>query len=165
MPICGGLLRKEREIIEEMMASQAPQYVALAAACKEISDLEGITLSEAWRVLNNADTENKDLVSIRIKYADVVTTLTEGLAEETSRRKMATITAMMQVRGGLPEWGLEDWADQPDVIIDGLYQLALEEVAAEPQKDDVPPTDEQLGKSRPDDGDPIASTGTPASGT
>jgi len=101
---------------------------------------------------------------IRLRYAvELEKVITASMAEN-QRNKMATITAMMRVRGNSHDWQISDWDAQPDVIIDGIYALATQELMAEPKRERPMPTEEELGKPPADNGKPIPSTGKAASG-
>jgi hypothetical protein len=64
----------------------------------------------------------------------------------------------------MPDWAVEDWEGQPDVIIDGVYALAQLEMAAEPSAQPTPITEELLGKQPPEKSEAPRSTGKRASG-
>lgn len=163
LPVCGGLLRKEREIVEELTRSDEGIYVVSARAAARIAESEGLSLSESLRVLQGGDME-ESMGDIRLRHAELLQDVIKASMLENERHKMATITAMMRVRGGVPDWQLSDWDDQPDVIIDGIYALASAELAAEPKREQRMPTEEELGKSSAASGKPNRSTGKPASG-
>ena len=163
LPVCGGLLRKEREIVDELTRSGESLYVVSARAAARISESEGISLSESLRVLQGGD-QNESTGDIRLRHAELLRDVIAASMEESKLHKMATITAMMRVRGGVPDWQISDWDDQPDLIIDGVYALASVELAAEPIREQRMPSEEELGKPPAASGKTSHSTGKHASG-
>jgi hypothetical protein len=164
MPICGGLLRKEREHIEALTRTDDSLFVLSARSAAKISEAEGISLSEAVEALQGGGQASGPLMEIRLKHADELQVVIDASLKENHRFKFATITAMMRVRGGLPDWEVEDWEGQPDVIIDGVYTLAQLEMAAEPSAQPTPVTEELLGKPPLEKSKAPRSTGKDASG-
>jgi hypothetical protein len=164
MPICGGLLRKEREHIEALTRTDDSLFVLSARSAAKISEAEGISLSEAVEALQGGGVASGPLMEIRLRHADELQVVIDASLKENHRFKFATITAMMRVRGGLPDWEVEDWEGQPDVIIDGVYALAQLEMAAEPSAQPTPVTEELLGKQPPEKSEAPRSTGKRASG-
>ena len=164
MPICGGLLRKEREHIEALTRTDDSLFVLSARSAAKISEAEGISLSEAVEALQGGGVASGPLMEIRLKHADELQVVIDASLKENHRFKFATITAMMRVRGGMPDWAVEDWEGQPDVIIDGVYALAQLEMAAEPSAQPTPITEELLGKQPLEKSEAPRSTGKRASG-
>ena len=164
MPICGGLLRKEREHIEALTRTDDSLFVLSARSAAKISEAEGISLSEAVEALQGGGVASGPLMEIRLRHADELQVVIDASLKENHRFKFATITAMMRVRGGMPDWAVEDWEGQPDVIIDGVYALAQLEMAAEPSAQPTPVTEELLGKQPPEKSEAPRSTGKRASG-
>ena len=165
LPICGGLLRKEREHIEALTRTNDSLFVLSARSAAKISEAEGISLSEAVEALQGSGQAAGPLMEIRLKHADELQVVIDASMAENHRFKFATITAMMRVRGGMPDWAVEDWEGQPDVIIDGVYALAQLEMAAEPSAQPTPVTEELLGKPPQESCATPRSTGKRASGT
>ena len=164
LPICGGMLRKEREHIEALTRTDDSLFVLSARSAAKISEAEGISLSEAVEALQGGGVASGPLMEIRLKHADELQVVINASMKENHRFKFATITAMMRVRGGMPDWAVEDWDGQPDVIIDGIYALAQMEMAAEPSPQQTPVTEELLGKQPPENSSTPRSTGKRASG-
>jgi hypothetical protein len=164
MPICGGLLRKEREIIESLTRADETLFVTSAKAAAKISQAEGITLSEALAALQGGEDASGALADVRLRHAEDLQKVIDASMRENERFKMATVTALMRVRGGAADWELQDWEGQPDVIIDGIYDLAQKEMTAEPSKPPAVITEEDLGKPQRAGTIRPRSTGKPATG-
>jgi hypothetical protein len=98
-----------------------------------------------------------------VKYSEDMQTVINASLADIERFKMAAVTAVIKVRGGMPDWVLSDWDDQPDAIIDGIYKLVEMEMAAEPVVLVTAPTDESLGKP-PTVKESRRLTGKPATG-
>jgi hypothetical protein len=163
LPICGGLLRKEREILAALTQTDETLYMLSAKIAAKISQLEGISISEAFAAIQGGAGDTPELKDLRVKYSEDMQTVINASIADIDRYKIAAVTAVMKVRGGMPEWEVSDWDGQPDAIIDGIYKLVEMELGAEPVVTVTAPTDEALGKP-PTGSAHRRSTGKPATG-
>lgn len=150
MPVRGGLLTSEDRIIGELLAEQPDMGKAEAELCDLIATAEGITMLEARKIIQDhaarADLED-DAVEIVERHKVAIAEYQAATRAYGYFLMDATVTALMKVRMGLPEWSMEDTqTDLPRGLYLAIWEFAQEEAAAEHPGKVAQVTEESLGK-------------------
>lgn len=163
----GGLTVYESALITELLADQQSAFVEGARLADAIAKEEGISLVEAFAVIEGAvGTGEKDPAAeeLRVKHADRIAELVKVYTKAGTANMEAHVTALVRSRCGMPEWSLEDTRQLDRVLFNGLWQLARDEQDAE----NLPTqrvTEEELGKPPADDGNVKRRTGRRSTGS
>ena len=146
-PILGGLTVGESQIINQLSGSQESSLAESARLAQQVAKAEGISLSEAFGVIEKAlsgtldDPKQMELVE---RHEKVIDQLRVFFAQQGSKTQAATVTALIRCRLNLPDW--DDMAHLPRALFEDIYRLAEDEIAAENNEPAAPPTEEELGK-------------------
>lgn len=162
----GGLTVYESATISQLLASEQSAFVEGARMADHIAKEEGISLTEAFGVLESAVTGvNLDPATeqLRLKHADRIQQLIEVYSRAGQRNMEATVTALIRSRMHLPEWSIDDTRTMDRVLFNGLWKLAQEEQEAESLPTERP-TEEDLGKPPAVEGAAAKRTGRKSSG-
>jgi hypothetical protein len=165
-PVLGGLTVAESASITEMVFSLASSFVKGAQAADAIAKEEGISLSEAFqlveRAISGAELEPA-ANEIRIKHAQRIEGLVRVYLLNEQEKARAQVTALIRHRLGNPEWSMDDTGSLPQDLFQGIYQLVCDELAAEGGTGE-PPTVEDLGKPPQETGKHLKRTGARSTG-
>jgi len=150
MPVRGGLLTSEDRIIGELLAEHPDMGKAEAELCDLIATAEGITMVEARKIIQD-HAAREDLED---DAAAIVERHKAPIAEYQAKTRAygyflmdATVTALMKVRMGLPEWSMDDTrTDLARGLYLAIWEFAQEEAAAEHSGKVAKVTEESLGK-------------------
>jgi len=166
VPVLGGLTVGESSFITQEMAKQQSAFVKDAQISDAFSKAEGINITEAFAIVEDAisgKTLEDEAEAIREKHADEIAEVARIYTVAGQANMMATVTAMVRYRCGMPDWTINDTGGMPRVLFEGMWELAKEEQDAENEKSE-PPTEEQLGKQPPASGPRAKRTGRKSSG-
>ena len=146
-PILGGLTVGESQIISQLSGSQESSLAESARLAQQVAKVEGISLSEAFGVIEKAlsgtldDPKQMELVE---RHQEVIDKLRVFFAQQGIKTQTATVTALIRCRLNLPDW--DDLAHLPQALFDDIWNFAQAETAAEENEPSAPPTEEELGK-------------------
>lgn len=166
MEVRGGLTVGESSIITELLASDQSTFVRGSQIADRIAKEEEISSTEAFRLVEDClagRALEEAGESIRVRHAAQIEELGRLYAQAGQRNIEATVTALIRSRCKLPGWGISDTQGLHKSLVDGIWQLALDEQEAEKQPA-TPPTEEDLGKLPPDKTAVKPSTGKKSSG-
>jgi hypothetical protein len=159
----GGLTVGESATISELLADEQSSFVKGAQIADAIAKEEGISLSEAFSIIEGAiagRSMEEAADAIRLRHASRIEEVARVYAKAGQRNLEATVTALIRYRCSRPEWGLEDTRTLHKELFDGFWQLAQDEQQAEDMPSS-PHTEEELGKPRPEPGKRRIRTGAP----
>ena len=131
-----------------------------------IAQAESITQVEAFAIIEQAISGQKleeRAEAIRLRFAERIEAVTKAYTTSGQRSMEASVTAIIRHRLGLPAWSMADTQKQPKVLLADIWQLILDEQAAENMPANRP-TEEELGKQPPATGSSRKRTGLPSSG-
>lgn len=167
MPVLGGLTVGESAVINELLASEQSAFVKGAQIADAIAKAEEISISEAFSIIESAISGREleaEAEIIRTRHAAQIAEVARVYASAGQRNMEATVTAMIQCRCKLSDWGIQDTRQMHRALFNAIWALAQEEQEAEAMPND-PPTEEELGKQRPADGAGAKRTGRKSSTT
>lgn len=167
LPVLGGLTTDEDDWIAELTAEHEPLIVQVARTSERIAVEEGISLVEAFDVVQKAvaGTAIEGAAGeIRLRQAERIAQVARMAVTNGKRDILVAVTALLRGRGNRPEWTIEDTRALPGAIRRGIYALVEDEQSAEMRRPAEPPTEEELGKSQPDSGKRRGTTGRRSSG-
>lgn len=166
-PILGGLTVAEADTINELLADRASSFRAAAQAADAIAKAEGISLVEAFQLVEDS-LSGRDLEDaaneIRLRHSVQIENVAKVYAVAGQMTMAATVTALIRHRLSQPTWGMKDTAGLHRVLFQAIWGLAQQEEAAEATPS-TPPTEAELGKQPPVNGNGSPSTGKRSSGT
>ncbi len=166
VPVLGGLTVAESATIQDLLAKDQSSFVKGAQAADAIAKAEGITLTEAFELIE-ASVAGRELEpaaeAMKLKHAAKIEEVGQVFRSAGQRTQQATVTALIRHRLNLPDWGLADTQGLHRTLFNELYRLAEEETITEdlPSK---PRTEEELGKPQAGGGSPKRGTGKRSSG-
>lgn len=163
----GGLMVEEDDLIAELLEGGESAYVESAKAADAIAAAESVSITEAFAIVRRAifgEELEEDAEAIRIRHAPLIQHVAEVYARTGRRTMEASVTAIIRCRMGKPEWTVEQTRKMDRTLYQGIYQLVLDEQAAE-RMDDEAPTEESLGKPLGGSGKRRARTGRKSSGS
>ena len=167
LPILGGLTVGESAVMAELLATEQSSFVRGAQIADVIAKEEGITLLEAFQLIENAiggkELEEK-AEALRIKHSERIEEVARIYTASGQRNMEAGVTALIRCRLDLPTWGVEDTRKMHRRLFNDIYVILLEEQAAE-ENESAPPTEEELGKPQAETGKDSKPTGKKSSGT
>ena len=149
MPVYGGLTVGESSLITQLLAKEQSTFVAGARIAEAIAKAEGISLTEAFNIIEGAVRGSElepDAEGIRMRHAGEIEKVARIYALSGQRNMAATVTALIATRLNRPEWSLEDTKTLHQALFNAIHALADEEQAAENQEPSPPPDEETLGK-------------------
>lgn len=163
MPVLGGLTIGETALINQLLVMEQSSFVKGAQIADAIAKEESVrlkrdfSLTEAFQIVEGAVAGRlleDEAQEIRIRHAARIEEVARCFASSGLRNMEATVTALINQRLDLPEWGLNDTRKLKRALFDDIWALAQEEQTAEDMPNN-PPTEEELKKP------PLeASTGT-----
>lgn len=164
IPILGGLTVAESAAISELLAGDVSAFVQGAQLADAMAQAEEITQAEAFaiveQVMSGIRLDGK-AEQIRLRFAQRLEDLAKVYAATGDRNIRASVTAVIRHRIGPVDWIMPD--DFPRVLLQDIWQLVVDEQAAE----NLPanrPTDDELKKLPPVSGKRRAQTGKASSG-
>ena len=161
-PVLGGLTVQEAIVMDELLSAKPNAFVEAAKVAESIAKAEDITLVEAFTVIERAvggATQEDDAEGLRIKYATNIEQVIRVFAASTQHTTEAAVTAFIRCRLDMPQWSIDDTRKQHRRLLQDIYALYQEEVAAE-KVEAAPLTEEELGKPRRATGSRRKPTGT-----
>ena len=167
VPLLGGLTVEESNTISEILRDEQSSLVAGAKLADAIAVDEKITISEAFRIIEDTvagRTLEPAADTIRLRYASRIEDIVKIFRDSSRRSAEATVTAIIRHRLCLPDWSVTDTRGLLRPLYDEIYSLALDEQEAESMPSS-PYTDEDLKKPQPARRRPSKPTGTKSSGT
>lgn len=166
IPILGGLTVDEADTIAELLAQDQSAFVRGAKLADAIATEEGIDISEAFSIIEQAITGAKlepKAEAIRVRHAERIEQVVQVYQSAGSRNMTASVTAIIRHRLDRPDWSMEQTGKLPRVLREGIWQLIQDEQAAESLPENRP-TDEELKKQPPASGNGRKPTGGKSSG-
>ena len=166
-PVRGGLTVAESAAVAELLAGEQSSFVRGAQIADAIAKEESISLSEAFSICEKAISGaplEPEADALRIKHAERIQQLAETYAKAGQRNMEASVTALIRHRLDLPAWSINDTRNMDRVLFQGIWQLVLDEQAAE-EMPIAPVTEDELGKPPLASGPPRKRTGKPSSTT
>jgi len=165
--VCGGLTVGESATISELLASQQSAFVRGAQIADAIAKAESISLTEAFSICEKAISGlalEPEADRIRVQHAERIEQLAQSYAKAGQRNMEASVTALIRHRLNQPQWSMEDTHGLKRVLFQGIWQLVLDEQAAE-EIASAPMTEDELGKPLRASGAQRKRTGKPSSMT
>lgn len=174
LPVLGGLTVGESSMInQQLLLMETSSFVEAAKAAEAIATEESsrlgreFALSEAFQIVDNAITGRAmedEAVEIRIRHAARIERVAQVYAQVAVSNMQATVTALINQRLNLPEWGVEDTRTLHRALFQDIWQLAQDEQEAE-NNPSAPPTDEELKKPQPEEATGRKRRGKPSTGS
>lgn len=164
IPVLGGLTVDESTTISELLADDVSAFVEGAQLADAIAQAEAISQAEAFAIIEQVMAGQRlegQAEAIRLRYAERLEALASIYASAGQRNIEASVTAIIRHRLDRPGWTMPEGF--PRVLLQGIWQLVVDEQAAE----NLPankPTDDDLGKQPPVSGKRRARTGKASSG-
>ena len=166
IPILGGLTVDESDTISELLAQDQSAFVKGAKLADAIATEEGIDLSEAFAIIEQAITGAKlepDAEAIRIKHANRIEQVVRVYETAGQRSMEASVTAIIRHRLDLPEWTMDATRAMARILLQDIWKLIQDEQAAENLPENRP-THEELKKPPLASGNGRKPTGGKSSG-
>lgn len=166
IPVLGGLTVDEADTIAELLAQDQSAFVRGAKLADAIATEEGIDISEAFSIIEQAitgGTLEPDAQAIRLRHAERIEQMVRVYETAGQRNMEASITAVIRHRLEQPGWTMEQTHKLPRVLQRHIWQLIQEEQAAENLPASRPDGDE-LKKQPPGSGRGRKPTGRRSSG-
>lgn len=166
LPVLGGLTVAEGETIAELLDNQQTAFVRAAQLADVIAQAESITHSEAFSLVEQAISGlplEPDAEVLRLRYAERIEEVGRVYNADGKRSMVASVTALIRHRLNQPKWMPEDTGRLPRALIAGIWDLVLDEQAAESMPSS-PPDEEAIKKQPPASGAARRRTGRRSSG-
>lgn len=167
LQVRGGLTVYESATIAELLAGEQSSFVKGAQIADAIAKEEAITLAEAFQVVEGAIAGRllePEADAIRLRHAARIQEVAQVYAYAGQRHMEASVTALVRSRLGMPDWSLEQTRSLDKALFDGIYQLAVDEQAAEDMPSQ-PPSEDDLKKPQPVSATKKPRTGAKSSGS
>lgn len=176
-PVLGGLTVQEAIVVDELLAGRPNAFVEAAKVADAISTRESITRIEGFAIIEQAvgGTDMEQAAQeLRLKYATQINAVIAIFSSSNEYTKEAAVTALIRCRLSLHDWGLVDTRGLHRRLLTEIYELYLDEVAAEAtpssplSEEDVKKPPLASGKQRKRTGPPLptnSSTTSPANTT
>lgn len=167
LPVLGGLTVGESAVITELLAEEQSAFVKGAKISDVIAKAEGISLSEAFSIIEQSITGaelEQRADEIRTRHAEKIDEVARIYRTAGARNMEATVTALIRCRCDLPQWGLADTRTLHRALFNDVWQLAQDEQDAE-DNPSAPATEEDLGKQPAAGGAARKRTGRASSGS
>lgn len=165
-PILGGLTVGESAVMAEILANEQSSFVKGAQIADLIAKEENISLLEAFQLIENS-IGGKDLEpaadAMRLKHATRIEEVARIYTASGQRNMEAGVTALIRCRLDQPDWSVEDTRKLKRRLFNDIYDILLEEQAAE-NTETSPPTEAELGKPQAEAGNERRPTGKKSSG-
>lgn len=163
----GGLTTDESDTISDLLSEEQSSFVQAAKLADAIATSESISQLEAFTIIEKAisglDLE-PDADAIRLRHAEAIAEIAKLYRLSATRNVEASITAIIRHRLDRPQWGLSDTRALHKALRSGIWQLVLDEQAAEDMPS-APLSEEELGKPPAADGSATKRTGRRSSTT
>lgn len=166
VPVLGGLTVDESTTITELLSDDVSAFVQGAQLADAIAQAEEISQPEAFAIIEDVMAGKRlegQAEAIRLRYANRLEALATVYASAGQRNIEASVTAIIRHRLERPEWSLEATRKLPRVLLQGIWQLIMDEQTAESLPANKP-TDDDLKKQRPERGSSRKRTGRGSSG-
>ena len=166
MPVLGGMTVGESSQITTALLGEQSAFVKAAQIADLIAQGEGISLSEAFAVIEEAiagEPAEGEAKRIRDAYAEQIQAVARIYTLSGQANMEATVTAMIVCRCGLDDWTVKDTRKMNPALFRDIWELAKEEQKAEASPS-APPSEEELGKRQPASGSGTKRTGRKSSG-
>lgn len=166
IPVLGGLTVDESTTITELLADDVSAFVQGAQLADAIAQAEQISQPEAFAIIEDVMAGKRlegQAEAIRLRYADRLEALATVYASAGQRNIEASVTAIIRHRLERREWSMEATRRLPRVLLQDIWQLVMDEQAAERLPANKP-TDDDLKKQPPVSGKRRERTGRPSSG-
>jgi len=161
IPVYGGLTVGEAATINELLAAEQSAFVRGAQIADAIAKEEGITLLEAFNLIENAISGvalEEAAEHLRLKHADRISDVARVYAASGQRHQDASVTAILRSRLSLSDWSLADTHTLDGALFADIWQLVQDEQDAEGRTSE-PPSEADLKKQPPEAGSPSKRTG------
>lgn len=166
MPVYGGFTVGESATMSELLAQEQSAFVAGARIADAIAKAEGISISEAFSIIENAiggKVLEEKAEAIRTRHAEEIRETARIYSSAGQKNMEYTVTALVRHRCGLNDWSVEDTQGMHRALFHAIWELAQDETEAE-NNPSTPPSDEELGKLQPERGSAPKPTGRKSSG-
>jgi hypothetical protein len=173
MPVLGGLTIGESALIDSLLIMEQSEFTKASQVADAIAKEESarlgreFSLTEAFQLVRKAVAGQElepQAEEIRIRHAVKIESVARAFADAGIRTMEATVTALVNKRLDLPNWGLDDTRKMHRVLFNDIWDLAQTEHAAE-QMPVNPPTEDDLKKPQPGVATGSKRRGTKSSGT
>jgi hypothetical protein len=165
VPVFGGLTVDESATIADLLTGEQSSLVKGAQAADAIAKAEGISLSEAFSIINatiQGQMQEPAATAIAATHAQLIQDVARIIQSAGQRNMNASVTAILMHRQDRPEWTMAQTRKLPRVLFNGIWQLILDEQAAEElQTEQI--TEDDLKKQQPADGSRPKRTGRKSS--
>lgn len=172
----GGLTTDEVDTVSRLTRETTSAYVMAAELSQKIASAELIkeegkeprhpSLVEAYNIVTDSifgiSSTDKDAKEIALKYARDIEEVANAYAAQEMRRKVATVTAIIQHRLD-PTHTIQDTKKFLIELTDAIYALANSDQADESKNKANPPSEEDLGKLQEENGKTTQLTGQKSS--
>ena len=166
VPVLGGLTVAESATIAELLAMEPSSLVKGAQAADAIAKAEGISLSEAFSIINatiQGQLQEPAATEVAARHAEEIQQVSIIIQAAGQRNMEASVTALVRHRLAQPAWSIDDTRQMHRALFHGLWQLICDEQAAEDLQAEQP-TEDDLKKQPPADGAQPEPTGRRSSG-
>ena len=146
-PVLGGLTVGESKTMAKIVGNQNAVFIASAKCAHRIAEKEGITIEEAFNLVNNSIQgqvlEGKAEEAAKRNEADI-DKLRELCVQQGDLSQRALVIALVRSRLNMPDWSEVD--DMHGVLFQDIAAFGVEEQNAEETEAAEPPTEEALKK-------------------
>jgi hypothetical protein len=166
MEVRGGLTVRESDMITDIQDSEESSFVAAAKLSEALAAAENITVSEAFRLIDDTLANRPmepEARTIQLRNAARIDEIRKVYRRLNRQSSHATVTALIRTRCNRPDWTVEQTAALDGPIFDGIWELALDEQKTEDMPS-APPTEDDIKKQPQDSTTPPKRTGAKSSG-
>jgi predicted HNH restriction endonuclease len=166
VPVLGGLTVDESATVAELLAMEQSSLVKGAQSADAIAKAEGISLSEAFSIINatiQGQPQESGATEIAARHAELIQDVARVVQAAGQRNMEASVTAILRCRMGQATWSIADTRKLHRALFSGIWQLVMDEQAAEELQSE-PMTEEDLKKQPAATGKPRKRTGKASSG-
>ena len=146
-PVLGGLTVGESKTVTSIVGNANAVFIASAKCAYRIADKEGITVSEAFGLvessLNGQALEGKAEEAAK-RNEKAINELREMCVVQAELNQRALVVALVRSRLNMPDWSEVD--QMHGVLFQDIAAFGAEEQAAEENEAAEPPTEETLKK-------------------
>lgn len=146
-PVLGGLTVGESKTITQISGNANAVFIASAQCAHRIAEKSGITISEAFNLVENAlngQALQGKAEALAKQNQDDINKLRELCVQHADISQRALVIALVRSRLNLPEWSEVD--DMHGSLFQEIAAFGAEEQAAEETEAAAPPTEEALKK-------------------
>ena len=130
VPEYGYITTEEDDLIDQLLEGELSPFVSAAKLSQAIAVEENIDILEAYQVIERfilGKPMEPAAELIRIKHAERIMAIAKIHSDAGAKRMRASVTAILRQRLQVPEIP----ANWPRLLFSGIYQLVLDEQAAE----------------------------------